>query len=284
MSKLLLGKAVADELTSKIVKKVEDLKSNEIFPKLQIIRVGNREDDLSYERGALKRMSKCGIEVDVKELAANISEEEFICELNKSNNDDSVHGILIFRPLPSQLSENIIKNIISPEKDIDCFSPSNVAKITEGDSGGFAPCTPSAVIEILKFYDIDVTGKNIVVIGRSMVVGKPLSLLLLKENATVTICHSRTKDLANIASKADIVVAAIGKAKFIDKSFINEDTILIDVGINIDENGKLCGDVDFLDCENNCSMITPVPKGVGSVTTSVLANNLVKACIKQNEQ
>lgn len=284
MSKLLLGKAVADELTSEIIKKVSDLSESNILPKLQIIRVGNRDDDLSYERGALKRMKKCGIEVEVKALAENISEEDFVLELEKSNMDKTVNGILIFRPLPNQLTEEKIKNIIEPSKDIDCFSPCNVAKITEGDSTGFAPCTPAAVIEILKFYNIDITGKNIAIIGRSMVVGKPLSLLLLQNNATVTICHSRTKNLADITSKADIVVAAIGKAKFVDEKFINSDAILIDVGINVDENGKLCGDVDFESCEGKCSMITPVPRGVGSVTTSVLANNLVKACINQNEQ
>jgi len=284
MSKLLLGKAVADELTAEIIKKVSDLSESNILPKLQIIRVGNRDDDLSYERGALKRMKKCGIEVEVKALAENISEEDFVLELEKSNMDKTVNGILIFRPLPNQLTEEKIKNIIEPSKDIDCFSPCNVAKITEGDSTGFAPCTPAAVIEILKFYNIDITGKNIAIIGRSMVVGKPLSLLLLQNNATVTICHSRTKNLADITSKADIVVAAIGKAKFVDEKFINSDAILIDVGINVDENGKLCGDVDFESCEGKCSMITPVPRGVGSVTTSVLANNLVKACINQNEQ
>lgn len=284
MSKLLLGKAVADELTADIIKKVSKLGELKLLPKLQIIRVGNRDDDLSYERGALKRMKKCGIEVEVKELSENISEDDFVLELKKSNMDKTVNGILIFRPLPNQLTEEKIKNIIEPSKDIDCFSPCNVAKITEGDRTGFAPCTPAAVVEILKFYNIDVTGKNIAIIGRSMVVGKPLSLLLLQNNATVTICHSRTKNLADITSKADIVVAAIGKAKFVDEKFINSDTILIDVGINVDENGKLCGDVDFESCEGKCAMITPVPRGVGSVTTSVLANNLVKACINQNEQ
>lgn len=284
MSKLLLGKPVADNLTSKIIEQVENMKNKGVEPKLQIIRVGNREDDLAYEKGALSRMKKCGIRVDVKELDESIAQEDFIRELENSNKDKSVHGILIFRPLPKHLSEDVIKNVISPEKDIDCFSPANVAKITEGDSSGFAPCTPSAVVEILDFYNIDITGKNIAIVGRSMVVGKPLSLLLLHRNATVTICHSRTKNLPEIASRADIVVAAIGKAKMIDDKYIGENAIVIDVGINVDENGKLCGDVDFEICEAKASMITPVPKGVGSVTTSVLANNLMKACMIQNEQ
>lgn len=278
MGELIKGKPVADNITEDVKIEVEELNKNGIYPKLQIIRVGEREDDISYERGALKRMSTCGILTEVKTLPADISQDDFIKEVKKSNEDVSVHGILIFRPLPKQLDENVIKYIIDPNKDIDCFNPVNVAKVTEGDKTGYAPCTPSAVMEILKFYNVDLTGKNVVVLGRSMVVGKPQALLLLQENATVTICHSKTKDIEKIASFADVVIAAIGKARMVGKEFIKDGAVVIDVGINVDENGNLCGDVKTDECLEIASLITPVPAGVGSVTTSVLAKHVVKAC------
>ncbi len=277
MGQLIKGKAVADKITEELKLEVEKLNSKGINPKLQIIRVGAREDDLSYERGALKRMASCGILTDVKELPLDISQDDFIKEIKGSNDDKTVHGILIFRPLPKQLDENIIKYVIDPKKDIDCFSPVNVAKLTEGDKTGFAPCTPSAVMEMLKFYNVELTGKNVVVLGRSMVVGKPQALLLLQENATVTICHSKTKEIAKIAASADIIVAAIGKAKMVGKEFIKEGAVVIDVGINVDETGNLCGDVNTDECLETASLITPVPAGVGSVTTSVLAKHVVQS-------
>lgn len=278
MGELIKGKPVADKITEDVKLEVEELNKKGIFPKLQIIRVGEREDDISYERGALKRMSTCGILTDVKTLPADICQDDFIKEVKKSNEDTSVHGILIFRPLPKQIDENIVKYIVDPKKDMDCLNPVNVAKVTEGDKTGYAPCTPSAVMEILKFYNVDLTGKNVVVLGRSMVVGKPQALLLLQENATVTICHSKTKEIAKIASAADVVIAAIGKAKMVGKEFVKDGAVVIDVGINVDENGNLCGDVKTDECLEVASLITPVPAGVGSVTTSVLAKHVVKAC------
>jgi len=278
MGELIKGKPVADKITEDVKLEVEELNKKGIFPKLQIIRVGEREDDISYERGALKRMSTCGILTDVKTLPADICQDDFIKEVKKYNEDTSVHGILIFRPLPKQIDENIVKYIIDSKKDMDCFNPINVAKVTEGDKTGYAPCTPSAVMEILKFYNVDLTGKNVVVLGRSMVVGKPQALLLLQENATVTICHSKTKEIAKIASAADVVIAAIGKARMVGKEFIKDGAVVIDVGINVDENGNLCGDVKTEECLEVASLITPVPAGVGSVTTSVLAKHVVKAC------
>jgi methylenetetrahydrofolate dehydrogenase (NADP+)/methenyltetrahydrofolate cyclohydrolase len=236
---------------------------------------------MAYERGAIKTMVSVNIETDVRVLSKDISKDEFIKELKSINDDKSVHGILILRPLPDQLDENVIKNVIAPEKDVDCFSPVNVAKVFEGDETGFPPCTPSAVMEILKHYEIPLKGKNAVVIGRSMIVGKPAAMLLLKEHATVTICHSRTKDLPKVASGAELLVVGIGRAKMIDSSYIREGAVVIDVGINVDEDGKLCGDVDTDDCVDKASMITPVPGGVGSVTTSVLAKHVVKACKMQ---
>ncbi|MGB4393697.1 MAG: tetrahydrofolate dehydrogenase/cyclohydrolase catalytic domain-containing protein [Tepidanaerobacteraceae bacterium] len=281
MGILIKGKPVADKIKEKLKKEVAELKEKGITPKLAIIRVGDDPGDMAYERGAIKTMVSVNIETDVRVLSKDISKDEFIKELKSINDDKSVHGILILRPLPDQFDESVIKNVIAPEKDVDCFSPVNVAKVFEGDETGFPPCTPSAVMEILKHYEIPLKGKNAVVIGRSMIVGKPAAMLLLKEHATVTICHSRTKDLPKVASGAELLVVGIGRAKMIDSSYIREGAVVIDVGINVDEDGKLCGDVDTDDCVDKASMITPVPGGVGSVTTSVLAKHVVKACKMQ---
>jgi len=281
MGTLIKGKPVAEEIKEELKSEVKELKAKGIIPKLAIIRVGDDPGDMAYERGAIKTMVSINIETDVRALSKNITQSDFINELKKVNNDKSIHGILILRPLPKQLDENIIKNVIAPEKDVDCFSPVNVAKVFEGDETGFPPCTPSAVMEILKYYDIPLKGKNTVVIGRSMIVGKPAAMLLLKEHATVTICHSRTIDLPQVASGAELLVVGIGRAKMVNSSHIKNGAIVIDVGINVGEDGKLCGDVDTDDCINKVSMITPVPGGVGSVTTSVLAKHVVKACKMQ---
>jgi len=223
-------------------------------------------------------MEKAGIEAEIHLLEKDVKEEDFLGKLEELNNDKNIHGILIFRPLPKELREEKIKYKILPEKDVDCFSPVNVAKIFEGDESGLPPATPAAVIETLKHYDIDLKGKDVVVLGRSLVVGKPVSMMLLKENATVTICHSKTKELGKIASKADILIVAVGRDRMINSKYIKEDSIVIDVGINIDNEGNMHGDVDFEDVKAKLAMISPVPRGVGSVTTSILAKNLVKAC------
>ncbi|QUH19630.1 bifunctional 5,10-methylenetetrahydrofolate dehydrogenase/5,10-methenyltetrahydrofolate cyclohydrolase [Alkaliphilus sp. B6464] len=282
MATLLKGKPVADNISEGLIKEVEILKEKETTPKLAIIRVGARPDDLAYERGALNRCAKVGVQTDVKELPEDITQEDFIEELRKVNKDTNIHGILVFRPLPKHLNEEVIKYEIAPEKDVDCFSPINAAKLLEGDDTGFPPCTPMAVIEILKHYQVPMEGKKAVVLGRSMVVGKPAALLLLKENATVTICHSRTQELSRVTQEGDILVAAIGKGKFVKEDFVKEGSVVIDVGINVDEEGNLHGDVDFGQCEKKASMITPVPGGVGSVTTSILAKHVIKACKLQN--
>lgn len=283
MGELLSGKEVAASLKEATIKAADELRGKGIVPKLTIVRVGANPSDLSYERGALKRMAGCNIDTEVKELAEDISQDDFITELQKINNDKSTHGILIFRPLPKQLDEEVIKYVIAPEKDVDCLSPTNVAKVMEGDQSGFAPCTPTAVMEILKYYKVDLNGANTVVLGRSMVVGKPVSMLLLGENATVTICHSRTKNLPEVTSTADVLVVGVGRAKMVTDEFVNDGAVVVDVGINVDENGKLCGDVDFDKCVDKASLITPVPGGVGSVTTSVLAKHVIKACMLQSK-
>lgn len=281
MGILMKGKPVADAIKEELKAEVQDLKAKGIIPKLTIVRVGADPGDMSYERGALKAMANINIDTDARALPENIEQTDFISELEKINADTSTHGILILRPLPKQLDEKVIKNFIAPEKDVDCFNPINVAKVFEGDETGFPPCTPSAVMEILKFYNIELKGKNAVVIGRSMIVGKPAAMLLLKEHATVTVCHSRTRDLPLVASGADILVVGIGRAKMVNSNYIKDGAVVIDVGINMDEDGRLCGDVDTDNCINKASMITPVPGGVGSVTTSVLAKHVVQACKMQ---
>ena len=278
MGDLLKGKPVATAITNEVKKEVEELKARNIYPKLMIVRVGERQDDLSYEKAAIKRMQGCGIECEVTATPADISQDDFIEKLKSVNEDNKVHGILLFRPLPKHIGEDVVKDIISPHKDIDCFNPANVAKTVEGDKTGFAPCTPAAAMEILKYNNIDLKGKNAVVIGRSLVVGKPMAMLLLGENSTVTICHSKTSELAAVASGADILVAAIGKAKMITEDFVKEGAVVIDVGINVDADGNIFGDVDTEKCKDKASFITPVPSGVGSVTTAVLAKHVLKAC------
>ena len=281
---IIKGKPVADKISENLIKEVNDLSKEGIIPKLAIVRVGARPDDLAYERGALKRCQTIGIETEVIELEENITQEEYIKAVHKLNEDEKVNGILTFRPLPKHLNEDIIKYEIDPNKDIDCFNPINISKILENDKSGYPPCTPTAVVEILKYYDVDLSGANIVVLGRSMVVGKPVSMLLLNENATVTICHSRTKNLPEITSNADILVAAVGKANMVKEEYIKDGAIVIDVGINVDDQGNLCGDLDTNNVLDKVSMITPVPGGVGSVTTSILASHVVKACKLQNNK
>ncbi|MCI8342192.1 MAG: bifunctional 5,10-methylenetetrahydrofolate dehydrogenase/5,10-methenyltetrahydrofolate cyclohydrolase [Firmicutes bacterium] len=282
MGQIIKGKPVADAITEELVKDVEALKAKGIAPKLKIVRVGAREDDLAYEKGALTRMKKCGIEVEVMELAADITQEEFVKELKGVNDDTSVHGILLFRPLPQQLDMNEIKYVISAEKDVDCISPLNVAKTFDGDKTGFPPCTAQAVMEILHYYKIPVLGSDVAVVGASLVVGKPLVSLLIQEEATVANCHIRTKDSSAYTKNADIVVSAAGCAKLVKGNWIKEGAVVIDVGINVDKDGNMCGDVAFDECVDKASMITPVPGGVGSVTTSVLAKHVVRACRQIN--
>lgn len=277
MAELLKGLEVTRAMKEKMSLEVEQLNSRGITPTLGIIRVGSRPDDLSYEKGAIKRCESTGVKVKVFELDENISQEDFISKVKEINNSRDIHGILIFRPLPDHLNEEEVKFLISPEKDIDCMNPINIAKVFAGDESGFAPCTPEAVIEILDYYNIPIQGKNVVVIGRSMVVGKPLSMLLLKRNATVTICHTKTKNIKDIAKNADILVAAAGKANMITRDYISTGTIVIDVGINVDEEGNLCGDVNFKSAEEVADKITPVPGGVGTVTTFVLVKHVIRA-------
>lgn len=274
----LTGKPVVESLRENIKSRVATLGEKNINPTLLLIRVGEREDDLSYERGILKNCDLLGIKINVMQLPVEITMEEIRKVFEEANKDSNIHGIMIFRPLPNHLDPEEIQNLINPAKDIDCMSPINLEKVFEGNSDGFAPCTPKAVVELLKHYEIPLQGANVVVAGRSLVVGKPLGMLLLDENATVTICHSRTKDMPSVTAKADIVVAAIGKAKFMNEDFFSEDSIVVDVGINDDGNGSICGDVDFDNVFDKVKAITPAIGGVGLITTTLLLGHVVQAC------
>ncbi|WP_297132115.1 bifunctional 5,10-methylenetetrahydrofolate dehydrogenase/5,10-methenyltetrahydrofolate cyclohydrolase [Terrisporobacter sp.] len=285
MGEIIKGKPVGDAISEVLKGECEELVKDGIQPKLAILRVGAKANDLSYEKGALKKCEAIGIQTEVTELPDGTTQEQYIETLQKLNDDSSVHGILTFRPLPEGIDEEVIKNIIAPEKDVDCFSPMNTAKLMEGDKTGFPPCTPTAVVEILKYYNVPLKGANVVVLGRSMVVGKPVSMLLLGENATVTICHSKTKDLPKVCADADVLVAGVGRARMVTSDYIKEGAVVIDVGINAKpEGGGICGDVDTDDVVGKASMVTPVPAGVGSVTTSILAKHVIKACKQQNNK
>ncbi len=277
MAESMLGVEVAKAMKTQMIEKVEEWKKRGLVPNLTIIRVGAREDDLAYERGAKKRMELTGIDCKVVELPEDISQEELEERFGQINADPEVHGILLFRPLPKHLNEDPLRMMINPYKDVDGMSPVNMAKVFSGDTSGHAPCTAEAVMEMLDYYQIDLTGKKVAIVGRSMVVGRPLAMLMLKKNATVTICHTRTKDLPGTLREAEVLVAAAGKARMITGDMVGEGAIVADVGINVDENGNLCGDVDYEAAEKRAAYISPVPRGVGSVTTSVLAKHVLKS-------
>ncbi|HNR04395.1 MAG TPA: bifunctional 5,10-methylenetetrahydrofolate dehydrogenase/5,10-methenyltetrahydrofolate cyclohydrolase [Bacillota bacterium] len=267
----------ARSIKEELAKKVQLLAAEGLKPKLGIIRVGARPEDISYEKGIIKNCESIGISCEVTALSDDISNEDFMKALEAANSDRSINGILVFRPLPAHIDEDRARNMINPAKDIDCMNPYNLAKVFEGDDSGFEPCTPAAVMEIIRFFGINLQGENVAVIGRSMVVGKPLSMMLLKENATVTICHSRTKDIRSIVSRADIVVAALGKARAVGADYIKPGAVVIDVGVNGAPEGGICGDVDFEKVKDIASKITPVPGGVGAVTTLMLLKHVVEA-------
>lgn len=280
MSVLMKGNDVANAMKEQLVHETDMLKKEGIIPCLAIVRAGARPDDLSYERGAKKRMAMVGIECRTVELPGDIGQDEFEEIFRKVNDDPQVHGILLLRPLPFLLDEEPVKRIINPEKDVDCMSPVNAAKIFAGDRTGYGPCTAEAVMEMLKFYGVELKGRNVTVVGRSMVVGKPLAMMLLHEHATVTVCHTKTVNLPAICRNADILIAAAGKAGMITADMVGDKAVVADVGINVDEAGNLCGDVDFEKVEQKASYISPVPGGVGGITTSVLAEHVLRAARK----
>ena len=277
MAIIMKGADVSARIKDMLFGKVSELKKNGVSPQLAVVRVGRKPDDLVYERSIMKRFAPLGIEVSIHELGENITQQEFDAEFMRLNNDPKVHGILLFQPLPEGLNSNYVRINMNPLKDIDGMSPMNEARIFEGGSEGFAPCTASAVMTLLAQYGYDPAGKNVVIVGRSMVIGRPLSMLMLRANATVTVCHSKTPNLAEVCRHADILVAAAGRAKMITPEHVTKKSVVVDVGIDTDSEGNLCGDVDFERVAKVAQAITPVPGGVGAVTTSVLAENLLKA-------
>ena len=274
---ILKGLPVANAINEKLMEQVKSIEGS--LPHLAIIRVGERPDDCSYERGAVKKMDKVGVRCTTYTFDADIDNDTFQAEFDKINENPDIDGILMLRPLPKQLDEKQIENKIDPRKDLDGISPLNLAKVYAGDESGYAPCTAEAVIEMLDYAGIDIKGKRVTVVGRSLVIGKPVSMLLMKRNATVTVCHTKTVDMEGTCKNAEILVAAAGSARMIKKDYVAEGAIVVDVGINEDEEGNLCGDVDFDAITDIAAIATPVPGGVGSVTTSVLAKHLVKAAM-----
>ncbi len=277
----LKGKECVEALLDKM--KLKLLPFEGFQPHLVIIRVGDNPSDISYEKGAMKRMEKAGIRASNYRFDADVDPDKFMEAFRYLNNDEDVDGILIFRPLPKHLDEKLICNTIDPVKDMDCISPVNQAKLFAGDESGYAPCTAEAVMELLKTYHIDPAGKEVAIIGRSMVIGKPLAMLMIKANATVTVCHTKTKDIESVCRRADIVVACAGSAKMVTPAFLKNDAVVIDVGINVDKDGNLVGDVDFDAVKDVASAASPVPGGVGMITTSVLAMHVIKAALMRRE-
>lgn len=281
MAKQFLGKEVVAAVNSRIMADVAALKEKGVTPTLGIVRVGERGDDLSYERGAVKRCETLGVAYEKFLLPADCTQEELMAVIDQVNKNDAIHGVLIFRPLPKHLDEAAVIKALDPEKDVDGITDGSMVGVFAGTNQGFPPCTPQACMEILDYYNVDCTGKKAVVVGRSLVVGKPAAMMLIKKNATVTVCHTRTVDMPSVVKEADIVIVAAGRAGVVDASYVREGQIVIDVGINVNAEGKLCGDVDYAAVEPIVDAITPVPGGVGSVTTSVLVGHVVEAAMRK---
>ena len=276
---ILYGKPVADKIAEDCAPAVSSLIKSGTMPCLAILRVGAREDDLAYERGIKKRFESAGASVTVHELNDDVTQAELEKELTELNNDSTVHGILVFRPLPKHLSEEPLKSLIAAEKDVDCMGLTAMARLYSGTEDAVPPCTPAAVMKILSYYGIPLSGKRVAVVGRSLVIGKPLAMLMLSENATVTICHTRTADLKRECKNADIIAVCAGKAHMLTAEYVNPGQTVIDVGIN-ELDGSITGDVLYSEVEPIVENITPVPRGVGAVTSAVILSNTVSCAVK----
>ena len=280
MAQLLKGLAVANALTEALAERADALKEKNVIPTLAIVRVGERDDDISYETGAMKRCDKVGIAVRRFLLNADCTKEELLDTIRRINEDESIHGCLMFRPLPDKDMETAACELLSPEKDLDGMTAGSLAAVFTGKGAGYPPCTAEGCIQLLDHYGIGLQGKRVAVIGRSLVIGRPVSMMLQARNATVTMCHTKTVNMPEICRDAEILVVAAGKPKVVDRSFASSGQIVVDVGIHVNEDGKLCGDVNFEDVEPIVGTITPVPGGVGSVTTAVLAKHVIEAAEK----
>lgn len=273
------AKALAAKIKADAAQQAAQLRRQGIVPKLSVILVGEDPASEVYVRGKQRDCEECGIESELLRLPAETSEEQLLAEITRRNADPAVHGILVQLPLPPQIDERRVIEAISPEKDVDGFTPVNVGRLMVGEDC-FLPCTPAGCLELLKAAGAPIAGKRAVVLGRSNIVGKPMAMLLLHEHGTVTICHSRTRDLSEVTRRADILIVAIGKAKFVTADMVKPGAVVIDVGMNRDENGKLCGDVDFDSVSEVAGAITPVPGGVGPMTITMLMKNTITAAGK----
>lgn len=279
MAELLKGAPVAGAITRRNVQAVEELKSRGIEPTLAIIRLGEKPGDLSYEKGAMKRAEKTGVKVKQFVFPEDMTEKQLIKEIKAINADGSIHGVLMFRPLPSHIDEKAVCETLAPDKDMDGITSGSMAGVFMDTEVGYPPCTAEAVMEILDHYDVQLKGSKVTVFGRSLVIGKPVAMMLMRRHATITVCHSRTAidDFRDAGHNADVVVSALGRAKMIGSEILGSGQTVIDVGINVDEEGNLCGDVNFDEAEAEAAAITPVPGGVGSVTTAVLMKHVIQA-------
>jgi methylenetetrahydrofolate dehydrogenase (NADP+)/methenyltetrahydrofolate cyclohydrolase len=281
LTEIWKGAPVAAALNEKTRIQCEKLKGQGIFPTLAIVRVGQREDDLSYERGVKKRCEAVGVGVRQYVLDAAATQEEVLGVIQEVNADENVHGCLLFRPLPRPLEENEICAALDRDKDVDGITEESLAGVFTGSGVGFAPCTAQAVVEILDYYGVNLTGKRVTVVGRSLVVGKPAAMLLDRKNATVTMCNSRTQNLPDLCREAEVLVVAMGKRGAIGGDCFRPGQIVVDVGIHVNEEGKLCGDVRTDEAQGIAAAITPVPGGVGAVTTAVLVRNVVRSAARK---
>ena len=281
MATILKGAPVVAAMNERNAALCEQLKAKGVVPTLAVVRVGEREDDLSYERGVIARCGKVGAEVKQFLLPADASQDELLKVIAEINAEDAIHGCLLFRPLPKQFDDRTVRAALAPEKDIDGITDGSLAGVFTNTDLGYAPCTAQACLEILKYYNIPLSGRRAVVVGRSLVVGKPAAMMLDRENATVTLCNSRTRDLPALCREADVLVVAMGRRGAIGADCLREGQVVVDVGIHVNEEGKLCGDVRFDEAEPIVEAVTPVPGGVGTVTTSVLVGHVVDAASAQ---
>lgn len=282
MAELFKGAPVSAALSERVRADVQALGARGVMPRLAIVRAGASPDDLAYERGASKRAAALGVETETVALPLDVTQARLLDELARLNAAPEVHGILLLRPLPAQLDETAACNAILPDKDVDGVTNASLAAVFTGAPHGFAPCTAAACIALLDHYGVELAGKRAVVVGRSLVVGRPLAMLLLHRNATVTLCHTRTRDLAAVCREADILVAAAGREGVVGAAHVSAGQVVLDVGIHVREDGTLCGDVAFDEVEPVVAAVTPVPGGVGSVTTAVLLRHVVQAARRLN--
>lgn len=279
---LIDGKKLASEIRADLKNKCDELKQKGINPKFAVIMVGNNKASQVYVRNKSKAAEQVGIEFEEYLLDENIKQDELIEQIKRLNEDETIHGILLQSPIPNHLDINEAFRTIVPEKDVDGFNPVNVGKLSLNQDT-FVSCTPYGIMKMLDKYNIDLTGKNVVILGRSNIVGKPLIQCCLNKNATVTVCHSKTKDIKKYTKDADIIMVAVGKAKFLTEDMIKDGAVIIDVGINRNEDGKIIGDVDFENISKKASYITPVPGGVGPMTIAMLMNNVIKAATESSK-